>query len=103
MPQAILRNITTAPAAPSRAVYERDVLTTLAGLFTAPAANDAATLTVTACPCCGSTPAPDPRFHKRAVVYCNNDDCSERPQAMGDNLALAAATWNQRIQDGELV
>ena len=104
MPQAIARNTTTTPPAPSRAEYERDVLVTLAGLFNPqPPANDTAALALTACPCCGSAPAIDPSFHSRAVIYCDNDDCEDRPQAMGDTIALAAAIWSQRIEDRELV
>ena len=103
MPQAASRNTTTTPTAPSRAAYERSVLVTLAVMFTSRAANDTAIIILSACPCCGTAPATDPSFHNRAVIYCDDDACEDRPQAMGDTLALAAATWNQRIQDGELV
>jgi hypothetical protein len=45
-------------------------------------------------------PHTDPLFHSRAVVFCENDDCPEWPQAMGDDLLDAVAAWNNRVAAG---
>lgn len=91
MPQATARNNTVSmldAIAPDRVRFS--------------VVNSAAPV-LTACPFCKVQPEIKTGFFNRAVIFCDCDDCGERPQAMGDTVALAAATWNQRIIDGELV